>query len=323
MITRRHFMMASAGLAAAGPRILFAQDYPTRPLSVIVGFSPGGGTDVTARIVSTRMSAAFGQPIVVENKPGAAGTLAAGQVERATPDGYTVLMNASGAFIHSILKSDFSDDPLNVCTPIAGVTKTPVVMLVNNALPVDSVADFVKLAREKPGGLSYGSDGIAGTTQLCGEYFNTLAGIKLLHVPFKGAGQSVVATVAGQVDANFPTLPSAMSMLRAGKVKPLAVSGTERSKVLPDVPTFDELGYKDFDFLCWFGLVGPKGIPADIVQKLNGVTQEALADQKVKESIEAQGMETMPGTAKEWLEFMDRDAKNIQRMAKVSNLQLS
>jgi len=323
VITRRHFMMASAGLAAAGPRILFAQDYPTRPLSVIVGFSPGGGTDVTARIVSTRMSAAFGQPIVVENKPGAAGTLAAGQVERATPDGYTVLMNASGAFIHSILKSDFSDDPLNVCTPIAGVTKTPVVMLVNNALPVDSVADFVKLAREKPGGLSYGSDGIAGTTQLCGEYFNTLAGIKLLHVPFKGAGQSVVATVAGQVDANFPTLPSAMSMLRAGKVKPLAVSGTERSKVLPDVPTFDELGYKDFDFLCWFGLVGPKGIPADIVQKLNGVTQEALADQKVKESIEAQGMETMPGTAKEWLEFMDRDAKNIQRMAKVSNLQLS
>jgi tripartite-type tricarboxylate transporter receptor subunit TctC len=316
-------MMASAGLAAAGPRILFAQDYPTRPLSVIVGFSPGGGTDVTARIVSTRMSNAYGQPIVVENKPGAAGTLAAGQVERAAPDGYTILMNASGAFIHSILKSNFSYDPLDVCTPIAGVTKTPVVMLVNNSLPVNSVAEFVKLAREKSGGLSYGSDGIAGTTQLCGEYFNTLAGIKLLHVPFKGAGQSVVATVSGQVDANFPTLPSAMSMLRAGKVKALAVSGTERSKVLPDVPTFDELGYKDFDFLCWFGLVGPKGIPADIVQKLNGVTQEALADQKVKESIEAQGMETMPGTAKEWLDFMVGDAENIKRMAKVSNLQLS
>ncbi|NGM87025.1 tripartite tricarboxylate transporter substrate binding protein [Parapusillimonas sp. SGNA-6] len=323
MITRRQFMMASAGLTAAGPRILFAEDYPTRPLSVIVGFSPGGGTDVTARIVSSRMSAAFGQPIVVENKPGAAGTLAAGQVERAAPDGYTVLMNASGAFIHSILKSNFSYEPLNVCTPIAGVTKTPVVMLVNNALPVNNVAEFVELARKKAGGLSYGSDGVAGTTQLCGEYFNTLAGIKLLHVPFKGAGQSVVATVAGQVDANFPTLPSAMSMLRAGKVKALAVSGTERSKVLPDVPTFDELGYKDFDFLCWFGLVGPKGIRADIVDKLNGVTQEALADQKVRESIEAQGMETMPGSAKEWLEFMDRDAKNIQRMAKVSNLQLS
>ncbi len=320
MITRRHFLMATAGIAA--PRILFAQNYPTRPLSVIVGFSPGGGTDVTARIVSTRMSSAFGQPIVVENKPGAAGTLAAGQVERSAPDGYTILMNASGAFIHSILKSDFSYDPLNVCTPIAGVTKTPVVMLVNNALPVSNVAEFVKLAREKAGGLSYGSDGVAGTTQLCGEYFNTLAGIKLLHVPFKGAGPSVVATAAGQVDANFPTLPSALNMLRAGKVRALAVSGSERSKILPDIPTFEELGYKDFDFLCWFGFVGPKSVPADIVRKLNDITQQALQDPAIQESIESQGMETMPGSSKEWLDFMVRDAENIKRMAKVSNLQL-
>lgn len=322
MITRRNFMMVTAGLAAAGPRVLLAQGYPTRPLSVIVGFSPGGGTDVTARIVSTRMSSAFGQPIVVENKPGAAGTLAAGQVERAAPDGYTVLMNASGAFIHSILKSNFSYGILDVCTPIAAVTKTPVVMLVNSSVPVDNVADFVKLARENKDELSYGSDGIAGTTQLCGEYFNTLAGIKLLHVPFKGAGQSVVATASGQVDANFPTLPSAMSMLKAGKVRALAVSGSERSKILPDIPTFEELGYKDFDFLCWFGLVGPKGVPADIVRKLNDLTQETLQDPEIQASIESLGMETMLGSSDEWLDYMVKDAENIERMAKVSNLQL-
>lgn len=323
MITRRNFMMATAGLAATGPRVLFAQDFPTRPVTMVVGFSPGGGTDVTARIVSTKMSDVLGQSIVVENKPGAAGTLAAGQVERAAPDGYTMLMNASGAFIHSILKSGYTYEPLAVSTPIAAVTKTPIVMLVNNSLPVNSVSEFIKLAREKEGGLSYGSDGVAGTTQLCGEYFSTLAGIKLLHVPFKGAGQSVVATVSGQVDANFPTLPSAMSMLRAGRVKALAVSGMERSKVLPNVPTFEELGYKDFDFLCWFGLVGPKGVPDAVVQTLNGATQQALADQKVRESIEAQGMETMPGTSKEWLDFMVRDAETVKRMAKASNLQLS
>lgn len=321
MITRRNFMMATAAIAA--PKILFAQGYPTRPVTMVVGFSPGGGTDVTARIVSTKMSSLLGQSIVVENKPGAAGSLAASQVERAAPDGYTILMNASGAYIHSILKSGYSYDPLAVSTPIAAVTKAPVVMIVSNSLPVNSVSDFVKLAREKENRFTYGSDGVAGTIQLCGEYFSSLAGIKLLHVPFKGSGQSVVATVSGQVDANFPTLPSAMTMLRAGKVKALAVSGSERSKILPDIPTFEELGYKDFDFLCWFGLVGPKGVPEDVVRKLNGITQQALEDQAVRESIASQGMEPMPGTPKEWLDFMVKDAENIKRMAKLSNLQMS
>jgi len=321
LITRRNFMIATAAISI--PKLSFAQSYPSRPVTVVVGFSPGGGTDVTARIVSKKMSALCGQPLVVENKPGAAGTLATGLVERAAADGYTILMNASGAFIHSILKSGNNYDPLAVCTPIAAVTKTPVVMLVNNSLPVNNVSDFVKLARQEEHRFSYGSDGIAGTTQLSGEYFSTLAKIKLLHVPFKGAGDSVVATVSGQVDANFPTLPSALPMLRAGKVKALAVSGLQRSKILPDVPTFDELGYKNFDFLCWFGFIGPKGMPEPIVQQLNRITQQSIVDQAVRESIESQGMETMPGSAKEWLDFMVKDAENIKRMARLSNLQIA
>jgi len=314
-------MLAAAAISV--PKLALAQGYPSRPVTVIVGFSPGGGTDVTARIVSKKMSSLFGQPLVVENKPGAAGTLATGQVERAAADGYTILMNASGAFIHSILKAGDSYDPLAVCTPIAAVTKTPVVMLVNPSVPVDNVGDFVKLARQKEHRFSYGSDGIAGTTQLCGEYFSKLAQIKLLHVPFKGAGDSVVATVSGQVDANFPTLPSALPMLRAGKVKALAVSGRQRSKILPDIPTFEELGYPDFGFLCWFGFVGPKGMPQEVVAQLNKVTQQAIEDPSVQQSIESQGMETMPGTAKEWLDFMVNDAKDIKRMARLSNLQIS
>jgi tripartite-type tricarboxylate transporter receptor subunit TctC len=325
LITRRHFITATATATAtaaiSAPRISFAQGFPARPVSVIVGFSPGGGTDVTARIVSTKMSSLLGQPIVVENKPGASGNIAANQVQRSAPDGYTILMNASGSYINSILKADFNYQPLDVCTPLAAVTKCPVVLLVNKSVPVNNVAEFVKLAREK--GLSYGSDGIAGTTHLCGEYFSKLAGIKLLHVPFKGAGQSVVATASGEVDANFPTLPSALSMLRAGNLKPLAVSGPERSKIIPDVPTFEELGYKDFDFLCWFGFVGPKGVPEPIVKKLNEVTQGALKDKAVQDSIEGQGMETMPMTSREWLDFMVKDAETIKRMAKLSNLQLS
>jgi len=314
-------MLAAAAISV--PRLALAQGYPARPVTVIVGFSPGGGTDVTARIVSKKMSTLFGQPLVVENKPGVAGTLATGQVERAAADGYTILMNASGAFIHSILKAGDSYDPLAVCTPIAAVTKAPVVMLVNPSVPVDNVGDFVKLARQKEHRFSYGSDGIAGTTQLCGEYFSKLAQIKLLHVPFKGAGDSVVATVSGQVDANFPTLPSALPMLRAGKVKALAVSGRQRSKILPDIPTFEELGYPDFGFLCWFGFVGPKGMPQEVVAQLNKVTQQAIEDPSVQQSIESQGMETMPGTAKEWLDFMVNDAKDIKRMARLSNLQIS
>ncbi|HYG41618.1 MAG TPA: tripartite tricarboxylate transporter substrate binding protein [Bordetella sp.] len=321
MITRRDLIIATAAISV--PKLSFAQRYPARPVSVIVGFSPGGGTDVTARIVSKKMSALFGQPLVVENKPGAAGTLAAGQVERAPADGYTILMNASGAYIHSILKAGDSYDPLAVCTPIAGVTKTPVVMLVNNAVPAKSVSEFVTLARHEENRYSYGSDGIAGTTQLCGDYFSKLAGIKLLHVPFKGAGDSVVATVSGQVDANFPTLPSALPMLRAGKVRALAVSGRERSRILPDIPTFEELGYKDFGFLCWFGFVGPKGMPGDIVNQLNGITQQAIEDKQVQASIENQGMETMPGTSGEWLAYMVEDAQNIKRMARLSNLRVS
>jgi tripartite-type tricarboxylate transporter receptor subunit TctC len=309
---------ASAAVAASGK--VFAGNYPDHTITMYVGFAPGGGTDVTARLVSKPLSLSIKQSVVVENKPGAAGTLATSFVERASPDGYTILMDASGAFIHNILKSNYAYEPLAVSTPISGATRTPVVMIVNKDFPVNTVEEFVKLAKEKH--LSYGSDGVAGTTHLCGEYFARSAGIELLHVPFSGAGPSVVATVSGQVDANFPTMPSALAMIRSGKLKALAVSGNKRSPVLPDVPTFDELGFKDFDFICWFGVVGPKGIAQDVVAKLNGGFQSALKEKEVRENIEGQGMEVMLTSPKEWLDFMAQDAETIKRMARFGNLQL-
>lgn len=321
MITRRSVVLAMAGTSISP--WLFAREFPSRPIKMVVGFSPGGGTDVTARIISTKLSELLGSSVVVENKTGAAGTLAASQVERAAPDGYTMLLNASGTYIHSIVHSNYAYKPLAVSTPIAAVCTTPVVLIVNKDIPVKDLEEFVKLAGQKDGHLTFGSDGVLGTAQLNGEYFCKLAGIKMLHVPFRGSGESVVAAVSGQVDAGFPTLPATLQMLKAGKVRALAVTGPRRSKILPDVPTFEELGYKDFDFLCWFGLIGPQGMPADVVKKLNNVTQQALQDPVIQKSIENQGMEAMFGNSEEWLKFMVDDAEKIKRMAIASNLKAS
>ena len=323
MLTRRNFSTATTLGLALSPLSLSAQNYPTRPISVWVGYPPGGGTDVTARIITAQMSSQLGQPIVVENKPGVAGALAATQIARSPADGYSILLNASGAFINLVLRSGFKYNPSHEGTPIASVAQAPVVLVVNNDLPVNNVNDFIQLAQEKPENISYGSDGLAGTTQLSAEFFSKIAGISMLHVPFKGAGPSVMATVAGQVNANFPTLPSAMAMIRAKRVKPLAVSGLTRTKILPDVPTFEELGYRGFDFLCWFGFVGPKGIAPSIVERLNAATHKSLQHPEVIKSIQNQGMEVKVSTPAEWLDFMMKDAKNIERMAKVSNLQIS
>ncbi|OZI45855.1 Bug family tripartite tricarboxylate transporter substrate binding protein [Bordetella genomosp. 5] len=262
--------------------------WPEQPLRLVVPFTPGGATDAVARLMASKLGPKLGQPVIVENRPGASTVIGADAVARAQPNGYTLMISGSTTYsVLPALKSALPYDPVKSYAHVAIVAIAPVVLLAKNDLPVKTAGEAAKLARERSGkgGLMYGTFGPGSAPHLTGEMVAMAADARMTPVPYKGSAQLVTAMIGGEVDLGVDTVSSAAAQARAGKVRALAVTGTQRMPQLPDVPTFTEAGLPNVSFVGWYGMVAPAGTPADIVQRLSAAVEEVMADPEVRKSV--------------------------------------
>jgi tripartite-type tricarboxylate transporter receptor subunit TctC len=313
-------LVAAVGVvlaALAWPAL--ADDYPSRPITIVVPFPPGGSSDIVMRLVSHKVSQTTGQTIIIENRPGAAGNVAAMAIKNAPPDGYLLMMGHTGTHaINATLYTDLKFDPVKDFQPITALIAFNNILMVPTASPAKSVADLVALAKSKPEGLSYGSQGIGTGGHLLGVLFAKHAGIKLLHVPYRGIAPAVTDTVAGRVDMMFSSYLSAAGQVEAGKLRMLAIAGTERHPRIPDVPTMPEAGYPDVQMQQWFGLFAPAHTPAPVVQRLNAEFVKALQSAEVKDKVLPQVAFVTPSTPDELEAMVKRDIVRLGAVVKES-----
>jgi tripartite-type tricarboxylate transporter receptor subunit TctC len=280
-------------LGALLPLTSRAQDYPVRPIHLIVPFPPGGVADIIARPIADRLAASLGQPVVVENRGGVTGTLGASYVAHATPDGYTLLLGTTNEIAMSpTLYQSMPYDPTTAFAPITPVAVFPNVLVVGAQVPVKTLADLVAMARAKPNTVTFASSGVGSTNHLTAEIFQRQANVTILHVPYKGGGPALADVYGGQVTAIFATLPSAVGLIKGGKLRALAVTGLNRSNVLPDVPTGKESGMPELVVTTWNGVLAPAGTPPDVVARLHKALADAVADPALKQIFGALGAET-------------------------------
>ena len=275
----------AAGFAAAPAR---AQDYPAAPVHVISGFPPGSTADISARVVGAKMGQILGQQFVVENRPGAASSLAAAAVARAAKDGYTLFVASAANMINAAMSSNLTFDIIKDFAPITLITSTPTVLVVRPTLGVKSVKELIALAKAKPDTITFGSSGTGSSTHLALELLKSLAQVKITHVPYTGSPQVVTDLLGGRIDGYFSPASTVMGHVRAGKLVALAVTDAKRSPFMPDLPTMIEAGVADFESVLWFGLAAPAGTPVPIIDKLSRVANEALKSDDVAKALEAQ-----------------------------------
>ncbi|MCO5063537.1 MAG: tripartite tricarboxylate transporter substrate binding protein [Rhizobiaceae bacterium] len=276
----------------------FAEGYPEKPVTIISGSTPGGGGDFTTRLVAKELSKIWGQPVVVENQPGASQSIAAGNVATAAPDGYTLLFVTS-----SILAIKMRDDvPFDLekdLSAIKLVATSPVLLAVKADLPAKDVKELVALAKSDPGKLSYGSSGVGSAGHLAGEVFKSMAGVDINHVPYKGGAEAVVALASGEVDISYPGIAGTQALVDSGKIRVLAVSSKDRLSSMPDVVTIDEAGVPGYDYKAWYGMFAPSGIPEDVKKKLVDSMQEVVKSEEVQKALKDQGLEPQPASTAE------------------------
>lgn len=292
--------------------------YPDKPIRLIVGFSAGGTTDVTARILGKEMGEALGQPVVVENRPGAGSNIATEMVMRSAPDGYTLLMVAVTASINQTLYSNARFDLNKDFEPVALAVKVPNVLVVNPKVPAKSVKELVDYAKANPGKMNFASSGSGTSIHMAGELFKQAAGIDVVHIPYKGSGPAVTDLVGGQVDFMFDNMPASWPNVQAGKLRALAVTTANRSSTAPDLPTMQESGFPGFDVSSWFGVLAPKGTPSDIVQNLNKVIREALAKPEVQKQLAGLGAVPADTTTAQFADFIKSEVEGWAKVVKAS-----
>ncbi len=301
----------------------FAQSYPAKPVRLLVGFAPGGGTDIVARVLGQKLSEWWGQQVVVENRAGATGTIAADLVAKAPADGYTLLMGHVNS--NAIAPTLFKKLPYDAVKDFASITYVgyvPNVLTVHPSLPTKNVKELIALAKTRTGELTCASSGTGSTQHLALEMFMTITGTKIIHVPYKGSGQAIVDLVAGQVQMNFDTMPPVLDHIRGNRLRALAVTTPKRAEQLPDVPTFVETGLKGFEMTNWYGVVAPAATPRDIVNKINADINKALADPGVRKRLADVGTDIGGGTPEAFDAFVKTEITKYTKLVKAANVQL-
>jgi tripartite-type tricarboxylate transporter receptor subunit TctC len=307
-------VILSAALTSA-----YAQNYPTKPIRMIVGSSPGGPIDFSARLVAQKLTEAFGQPVVVDNRTGASGTIGTDYVAKSTPDGYTLLMaSAATLCITPNLYSKIPYDTLKDFAPISTVTAVSYVLVVHPAIAAKSAQEFIALARAKPGQLRFGSAGSGSVTHLGVELIKSMAGIDLLHIPYKGAGPAMIDLLGGQLDFMFDSLLTSTPLVKAGRLRALAQSGLKRSTVMPDVPTLSETVLPGYDVSTWFGLVAPAKTPRELIVKLNQAAVKGLLNPETRERLLGQGIEPVGNSPEEFSKLLRSEMPKWAHIVKIS-----
>ena len=315
--------MPIAVLLAVLAQVAFAQGgYPTRTITMVVGFAPGGGTDTVARIVAKKVGDAVGQTVIVENKAGAGGTVAVHQVAKSAPDGYTiVLANVGSLTVAPYLIAKLPYDPLRDLAPITMAVEFPNVLVVQPSMPAKTLAEFVQLAKASPGKIGYGSSGIGGIGHLAGALLGIVADIDIVHVPYKGGGPAMQDLLGGQIPAMIATPPTALPHVKAGKIRALATTGAARAALMPDVPTVAESGYPGYEATNWYAYLAPAGTPKDVLARLERELVQALNAPDVREQLDRQGMEAKPGTPEELTKTMERELATWGKVVKAAKIQ--
>jgi len=312
-------------LALAIAPLAYAQDdYPNRTVRIIVPFAPGGSTDVVARILADKLGTELKQSFVVENRSGAGGNIGADAVAKASPDGYTLLMGTTGVLaINKYLYKEMSFDPERDLVPVSYTSLITNILVVNPQVPAKTVSELVALARAKPGSLTFASSGAGSSTHLSAELFKSMAGVDILHVPYKGSSQAITDLMGGQVTMLFDNAPSSIPFVEQGKLRALAVTSTKRLPNLPDVPTLDEAGVKGYESLSWSGIMAPAGTPKRVIDKLNAAIEKILRDPDVKQRLASLGVEPVGGPPEAFSRHIRAESEKWERVVKTANITLN
>jgi tripartite-type tricarboxylate transporter receptor subunit TctC len=309
-------LLATALLAAAIPA--GAADWPTKPVRMVIGFAPGGGTDVTARALSNKLTGTLGQQVIVDNRPGHSGTIAADIVSKAVADGHTVLLGTIALVINPVLTKKMPFDTFKDLMPVTQAVDSTNILIVHPSVAAKSVKELIALAKAKP--LTGGSSGIGGTGHLAVELFNLQAGTKITHVPYKGGGPAMIDLLAGNINLIFATAASSINHIKAGKARALAVTTAKRSALVPDLPTVAEAGLKGYEANNWNGFFVPAGTPRPVINKLNKELAAALTAPDIKDFLFKQGLDAAPGTPEQFAKYMKSEYTKWAKVIKASGL---
>ena len=310
-----------AVLAALGVAPALAQNYPTKPIRILIAQAPGSATDVISRVVGNRLSEGLGQPVVIEARPGAGGVVGTEAAARSAPDGYTLFMaNNSTHGSNPAVYAKLPYDAINDFAPIAFVASVPYVLVVDPSLPAKNVQELIALAKSRPGRMNYASAGNGSTHHFCGELLKSMSGIDLQHIPYKGSPPAIAGLLGGEVSLMFANVADIGSQIKSGKVKPLAVTTAKRAASLPEVPTMAEAGLPGFEIVSWFGLLAPAGTPAPIVSRLNAETVKVLEREDIQATLARQGLEVAPGTPEQFAAHIKREIAKFTKIGKAAGI---
>jgi tripartite-type tricarboxylate transporter receptor subunit TctC len=315
-LPRRRFLYL-AGTAIAAPRLAWSQTYPARPIHMVVGFAAGGGADIIARLIGQSLSERLGQQIVVDNRPGAGTNIATEVVAKAAPDGYTLLLANSPNSINATLYDNLSFDFIRDISPVASIGRVPLVMVVNPALPAKTVPEFIAYAKANPGKVNMGSGGNGAPDHMSGELFKAMAGVGILHVPYRGVAPAIADLLGGQVQVIFGTMPAVIALIKSGRLRALAVTTTTRSDELLEVPTIAEF-VPGYEASQWYGIGAPKNTPSEVIERLNRETNAVLADPKMKARLAELGASVLSGSPADFGKLIVDETGKWAKVVKLS-----